>query len=119
MEQRVIKFRVWHHSDNEMRTHDWLYAAGVIYPALFDPNRKDITVMQFTGLHDKEGVEIYEKDLFEEDGEIMEVFWHDEMCAFCIGIQDGEGGIECNSWELLDKYDFKHRHRIGNVFTKP
>lgn len=96
---RIIKFRAW---DKELNTmHDWNYLSG------WTPRdwvKSGVNVMQFTGLHDKNGKEIYEGDVakltdedknagnypivwsMEEAGFMVNGFHLDHYMAFLIGM---------------------------------
>jgi len=100
---REIKFRVWN-KDNKEMTND--IKVGERRLLLFD---KDI-LMQYTGLKDKNGKEIYEGDLcqvvFKDNSKYelpCEVYF--ENGAFCIGsgyLQDAkELNVVSNIYENL------------------
>lgn len=84
---REIKFRAW---ENERMRHDfwqrcdlgnYLNGKGVF---------KDVIVMQYTGLKDKNGKEIYENDFFDciykKDGckHMQLVVWNDKRAMFTL-----------------------------------
>lgn len=90
---REIKFRVWNGSKMEPQVMaGWL---GAFYVAGMDEKDKACMssfntiygelapVMQYTGLKDKNGVEIYEGDILEEEpGYLFEVVWCAEWAKF-------------------------------------
>ncbi len=68
---REIKFRVWDRDDNEML--DWAdihgksFHTGLSTWAVLSGTFKHLMTMQYTGLKDSKGVEIYEGDIVQDD----------------------------------------------------
>ncbi|MCK5018558.1 MAG: hypothetical protein KAS32_15970 [Candidatus Peribacteraceae bacterium] len=131
--KRPIKFRAWHKEEKIMcdiliiNIEEGAYLLGVkrgednYYGGFFIPAPEngrfctwdEIELIQFTGLTDKNGVEIY-------DGDVISVDWNDERCpihnfivkwneSYCLF--DFEGGCP-----LMDKYNFEV---IGNIHKNP
>lgn len=104
---RQIKFRAW--TNTEMTTSDKYESMSEFW---YDC--KDCKIMQFTGLLDKNGKEIYEGDIvFDEDGEFSKtckIEWHNENAQF-VGVDiDGLGGFQ------MEEIDGEI---IGNIYENP
>jgi uncharacterized phage protein (TIGR01671 family) len=134
---RPIKFRAW------QKTHKYLtfdismrgsYDGTQIF-YYTDPDdgiRVDDgwVLMQFTGLHDKNGKEIYEGDIvkaytyFDEeekelcDSTVHEIVWGDDYPAFEMRPAPAE---DCNSLQLFVsvQYDGERIEVIGNIHENP
>lgn len=99
MTQRIIKFRAW---DGSRMINDWLVVRqDPTGKAVQNAYSHAIEVMQFTGLLDKNGKEIYEGDLLSYMGnEPQEVIFH--KGTFCHKVSDGLYHIFGESdWEII------------------
>ena len=130
---REIKFRAWHINDRVMTTVDELHfpQGGIM---VFDGScyrgwaDKDFELMQYTGLLDKNGREIYEGDIVEvnytvkyidtdkqdeEHTAITRVYWNDFRASFA---------LEFHKFANDDLYRFvrdKYAEVIGNIHDNP
>lgn len=106
---REIKFRAWSNHEQKMYqdTSSHYNIGGEVNPWIY---------MQFTGLHDKKGKEIFEGDiikaLWEEKNKLKgEVVWADEFCGYAISDGNFNYRISATASGL--------REVIGNVYENP
>jgi len=82
--------------------------AGVFLP--FD---ESYTIMQSTGLKDKNGVEIFEGDVVRDDsGKAWSVKWTSSVC--CFDFLDSDS----NTW-AVSRNAVEHMEVLGNVYNNP
>ncbi|HJJ14165.1 MAG TPA: YopX family protein [Clostridiaceae bacterium] len=75
------------------------------------------TVGQFTGLHDKNGKEIYEGDIVQWADFKMEVFWGEDVgigYGFCWRNVKGKNEYCESMTGFIDEYEV-----IGNIYNNP
>lgn len=110
---RSIKFRVWYKPTNQFINHCSV-GNGIVqhdtrnFAVLED---KDCVVQQYTGLKDKNRVDIYEGDLIISDhwrsDEHMVVSWDCDSCKFYASLPSGGDRIDLDEAKKLV---------VGNIF---
>ena len=124
---RTIKFRAW--DGKRMTTSGIMFnnSTGILEVPTIGNMGRPLSVkyqlMQFTGLHDKNGREIFEGDLLGEwlniDGEKIQtaipVLWSEEVTAFMVDLSALKDGSYC---EFL-AHNYYGCEVIGNIYENP
>lgn len=113
---REIKFKAW--DKESKRMYDWKITRQ--YPMDYTFNSDIVTPMQYTGLKDKNGTEIYESDILEcqdWDGEkyVTEVKFGDG--AFYIEVNGCDYDYTVIGWAI--RQDIDECCVIGNIYENP
>lgn len=110
---REIKFRAWYKDGTE----------GMIYLSLdgfLDPLQEfeggigGYEIMQYTGLKDKNGKEIYEGDIIVSD---YEKWWHNQPCGVVEYLENGFWLSGKDGSHFMPNED--SRRVIGNIYENP
>jgi hypothetical protein len=105
---REIKFRAWDHIDKEMVYESTAKSFFGHSVSNYDILRKYEVVMQFTGLIDRNGVDIYEGDLVQHEAwdYPFEVIFNQEKARFSCKMKTG----------LTQHIDNKQLTVVGNIY---
>ena len=127
---REIKFRAWDEvSEKMLNWNDFLDTN--MKNTFIAPESTGLILMQYTGLHDKNGKEIYEGDAWEDEDGYYIIVWDEKEAGFLVdtyGIEEwlGEGGQECYgnkiefiSREPIDYFNFSKIEIIKNIYDNP
>jgi uncharacterized phage protein (TIGR01671 family) len=120
---RAIKFRAW---DKRSKLMSGVYepfryyVEGVDDSFVFQDceipiNSSDLEIMQYTGLKDKNGKEIYEGDIVSGRFGINTFVIPQEMKMLHTG---GASNMSCYGWDF-NGYDATQVEVIGNIFENP
>ena len=127
---REIKFRAWHKKLQKILENDSIemdiYKAGKISTLtgydkdtwINNINIEDIELLEYTGIKDVDGVEIYEGDIVEK--EFMEP-WIEEKLIGTVEMIEGHWSVVNDKKKiaeyLWDETDIDHV--IGNIYENP
>jgi len=106
---REIKFRGWDDEEKIMLEPQDLSQGGIYWLWL---GRKDVVLMQYTGLKDKNGKEIYEGDIVKTDsGANQFVDYRNDFACFCLRFKTGGASLSIDG---APNYEI-----IGNIYENP
>ena len=113
---REIKFRVWNKTTNKMIDDPRVPMGSGLMPYSMLFTFSNYEIMQYTGLKDKNGKEIYERDIVRlkmigSEDLVCDVYFDNELTsAFCLRIIGGVG---------VAMYSSKRLEVIGNIYETP
>ena len=117
--KREIKFRAWittdvDDKDNDIKSMSY-DLAFTKYAPINELLNKEECLMQFTGLKDKNGKEIYEGDILTKwDGLKKKVFFSDKYYNFQLSHLDNKGFCD-----TLAFWNQESTEVIGNIYENP
>lgn len=102
-----IKFRAWDKQKKEWLPNDTLIDfQGVLCKDDCQTLGIEAEIMQYTGLKDKNGIEIYEGDIVDNDGDLFKVVYMD--ARFMGESEDGLLDFPTKNWLV-----------VGNLYENP
>lgn len=106
---REIKFRAYDKKAGEWTIPTTCTQGNKLFVGFLD--REDVIVMQYIGLKDSKGKEIYEGDIIRVGNYLCEVFYNEKYCSF--EMRD-EMGFMCFNEQYVNSYEV-----IGNRWDNP
>ena len=112
---REIEFRAWIPESKQMGEVAMLGRDFISLEPLGSWDRDNIILMQYIGLQDKNGKEIYEGDIVRTYHKLFTVAWSDTFYGFAL-VTKSHGASESMTFPNFRHYDWEV---IGNIYENP
>ncbi len=118
---REIKFRAWSFKEKCWEGAFSIHKNGYFRNSDIEPiwqsaDEANVVVMQFTGMKDRQGKEIYEGDILRMDNATAQVVFWERPPEFGLDFSHNED-LWCEDWNITDDSD--RMEVIGNIYENP
>lgn len=109
---RKLRFRAWTNDSwiNEGMIYDY---QDTTYVESFGFNSEELPLMQFTGLKDVNGIDLYEGDICDFKGHVCEVVYRENYCDFVFNIKRFNSRLLNVTKSNISKHNCEI---IGNIY---